>query len=188
MPVTYAADAVQPLQGIPASYRADRNKGVLLYGDGAFAAAPDIASVYPRRLFISTTGAIANVDRCRVLDVERFDATADHWPDWRAARVTWCKQHDNDLWPIVYCSIDPDPSHGVKAVLDACRLAGQEPPKHWWIANYTPGAFVPTVDDVVKTIKRLCGEEIDPDAIWGTQFADFGTFDKSVIFQPPRWQ
>jgi hypothetical protein len=188
MTSTYGADSVQPLQGIPASYRADKTKGVMLYGDGEFAAQPDIASIYPRRMFISVTGNPANVDRCRILDVERGDADASHWPAWRAERVAWCKRHESDGWPIVYCSIDPDPTHGVKAVLDECRHAGQEPPLHWFIANYTPGAFVPTAVQVCETIKRITGEIIPPEHIWGSQFADFGSYDKSVIFQPARWE
>lgn len=187
MSLTYGADSVSPLTGIPASYRADRNKGAILYGDGRFAAAPDVAGCFPRRLFISVTGLPANTDRCRALDVERGDATADHWPDWRAERVRYCKAHDLDTWPIVYCSIDPDPAHGVSAVLDACRLAGQEPPLHWWIAWYTPGGIAPTALEVAEEIKRVTGHDIPVADIWGCQFADMGAYDKSVIYQPARW-
>lgn len=188
MPITYGADSVNPLLSIPMSYRADRNKGVMLYGDGLYAAAPDIAAAFPRRTFISATGLLANVDRCRILDVERGDATAEHWPDWRAERVTWCKQHDQDTWPIVYCSIDPDPTHGVAAVLEACSHAGQVPPKHWWIALYTKSGLPMTPLEICGEIHRITGHTLDPATIWGQQFADMGTFDKSVIFQPPRWQ
>jgi hypothetical protein len=188
MTMTYGADSVSPIHAIPTSYRADRNKGVMLYGDGMFAAAPDVADIYPRRLFISATGQAANVDRCRILDVERGDASADHWPDWRSARVAWCKKHNNDLWPIVYSSIDPDPDHGVKAVLQACRLADQKPPMHWWIAWYTPGGFIPTAKEVAGEILRVSGEVVALEDIWGCQYADMGAFDKSVIYQPARWQ
>ena len=188
MTLWYMADSVTPISGIPVKYQAQRNMGAALYGNGDFAAPPEVIAHYPRHLLISVNGDKSAANSCAILDVERYDATAADWPEFRATRDEICRTHDGYQWPIVYCSIDPDPMHGVAAILHECRLAGQEPPWHWWIAWYTDGHFMPSQEDVAVQIHSLTGLHVDPTTIWGCQFADFGHYDASVIYQRPSWQ
>jgi hypothetical protein len=179
---TYGADAVD-LAEIPDSYTAMKNRGVLLYGNGKFSEV-NSAKHYPRHLLISTTGDVRSATTCDMLDVERFDATAEQWPEWRAARDTWCKSENSNRWPKVYCSIDPDEDHGVPAIVKATRDAKQERVKHWAIAYYTGRIMTPQA--LASDIRILTGEVISWEDIWGCQY-DTGHYDAWVIYQNPQW-
>lgn len=187
MPLTLMADSTSPVLEIPESYRAYKNRGVALYATGEYAAPHATASIYPRRKWIDVTGNPGAADLAEILDVERFDATAEDWPPFRARRDAWCRNHNSNRWPICYCSIDPDADHGVAAVVRATLEAHQEPVQHWLIAWYTPGGYIPTAKQVQTEIRQLTDLEIPLETIWGCQYADLGGYDASVIYQTPNW-
>lgn len=186
MTLQLMADSIEPDQ-IPVAYRENRNRGVLLYADGKYAATPAEASIWPRRNWISVTGLASAALHARFLDVERYDATAADWPAFRARRDELCHAGTVRGWPGVYCSIDPGPPYGVQQVADACIAAHQELPLHWFIAWYTQTAAPPTQVEVASRIKLLTGLEIDPATIWGCQYETGGHFDLSVIYQQADW-
>jgi hypothetical protein len=182
------ADAIDP-GNIPDSFRLDRNRGVNPYTVPPFDRAwTHQLRRWPRRIGgIDTTGGHPEAACC--LDVERYDATAGMWPEWRAERdrlVTAGKAHG---FTTVYCSINPGAPYGVAQVAGACAQAGQGLPAHWWVAWYTPGGFIPAAQQVCDEIKRLTRLVIDPAAIWGCQcLPDQGAgYDVSVVYQNPEW-
>jgi hypothetical protein len=181
------ADSTSPMLEIPESYRAYKNRGVALYADGHYGTPPATAGVFSRRKWIDVTGNPASATVAEIMDCERFDATAADFPEFRKRRDEWCSDHSSNRWPIVYCSIDPDPAHGVAAVAEAVRAAGQEPVEHWWIAWYTPGGYIPTAQQVKAEIFHITEIEIPVWTIWGCQYADNGGYDASVIYQTPNW-
>lgn len=182
--VNYMADSVIAAN-IPAKFRAYRNYGAGLYGTGQYAVSKIVADTFPRHVLIDVDAS--NPDLCDILDSERFDATPVHWPAWRAERDKWCRERHIERFPKIYCSIDPGDGYGVEAVLDACESANQLPPEHWWIAWYTPNHIPPTAQQVADEIKRLTNCIISPSKIWGCQYANFGSYDASIIYQDPEW-
>jgi hypothetical protein len=183
---TLMADSTEPLTEIPSSFRSQRNRGALLYADGLYEASPAVIAAFPRREWISVTGQAAAAAKARFQDSERYDATPEHWPAFRAERDRLC--HDGTVtgWPGVYCSIDPGPGYGVAAIVKACRDAGQELPQHWLIAWYTSNGYAPSAAQVAAEIRRQAGISLDPATIWGCQYAT-GAWDTSVVYQNPGW-
>jgi hypothetical protein len=183
---TLMADSVEPLAEIPHSFRSQRNRGALLYADGRYEASTEVTDAFPRREWISVTGRPGAAAKARFQDSERYDATPGHWPAFRAEREQLC--HDGKVtgWPGVYCSISPGPGYGVAAIMQACRDARQEPPRHWLIAWYTSNGYAPSAVQVAAEIRRQTGITLDPATIYGCQFAT-GAWDTSVVYQDPGW-
>jgi hypothetical protein len=187
MSVTLMADSVDTAE-IPASFRADRNRGVLLYADGLYKTTPLHSAPFPRQQWISVTGDPQGARLARWQDVERYDATAKDWPAFRLRREQLLEAGLVDGgWPGVYCSIDPGPPYGIAQVLEACDQAGQEPPQRILVAWYTYGGSTPTRLEVLDEIHALTGEHLVEDTIWGCQYLT-GLYDESIIFaEDPEW-
>jgi hypothetical protein len=187
------ADSIEPGE-IPGAFKADRNRGVLLYADGLYQPSFGVAHQFPRRQWISVTGNPAAAATARWLDVERYDATAADWPAFRLERERILEAGGaadaigSRGWPGVYCSIDPGPPYGITQVLAACHNAGQEPPQRILVAWYTYGAKIPARDEVLDQIHALTGEILEEHTIWGCQYDTGSHYDLSVVYaEDPEW-
>lgn len=179
------ADSVSPY-GIPESFRAYRNRGVAPYVNGRYAWPAAAVRSFPRRLAGIDVNA-TRPDLGDVLDCERFDATPQDWPDWRARRVALVKEGHARGWPKVYTSIAPGGGYGVGPLVTVTEERNQEPIHHWWIAWYVY-PHVPAAAEVVAEVERLTGFRMAESDLFGCQYGTLGGYDISVIYQDPEWQ
>jgi len=182
------ADSVSPY-AIPGAFRAYSNRGVAPYSNGGYKWSAAAVSSFPRHLQgIDVNGQAPEL--ADALDSERFDASPAEVPPWRARRagIAGARRDHGQVpgWPKIYTSIAPGGGYGVAPIIDAIAAAGQERIRHWWIAWYIY-PHIPTAIEVAAEIRGLTGRTVDAADIWGCQYASLGSYDLSVIYQPPEW-
>lgn len=106
----------------------------------------------------------------RVLDVERYAATPDHWPDFYHSREIQDEA-------TCYCSLDTVP-----AVVNACLSTRTPLPPRWWLAWYWGQNYPFTVTQVLAELKRINGTILDPDSVWAGQYETLPRYDISAVF------
>lgn len=109
----------------------------------------------------------------RCLDVERYAATPDDWPDWYNSRT-------NKAAATCYCSLS-----SVEAVQAACRSAGIPDPARWWLAWYWGFPGAPSAERVLAELSKYDAAGIEPGSLWAVQYRTFPQWDVSAVFGTP---
>lgn len=109
----------------------------------------------------------------RVLDVERYAATPNYWPDFYESR-----EHEDQA--TCYCSLSTVP-----AVISACQSARIPLPPRWWLAWYWGQNYPFTIAQVNTELHRLTGIVLDPNSIWAGQYETLPRYDVSAVFGEP---
>lgn len=129
-------------------------------------------AAFPRKIRIAQQPSpfVDDATVARVLDVERYAARADHWPDFYESR-----EHKDEA--TCYCSLSTVP-----AVIRACKSAHIPLPPRWWLAWYWGQNYPFTVADVNTELHRLTGIVLDPPSIWAGQYETLPRYDVSAVF------
>jgi hypothetical protein len=171
--VTRMADSVSPWL-IPEAYR-QYPSGVAGYADGLYAWSGLQAAHWPRKIWITVTGASPHA---RCIDVERGDAAPAGVPAFYRAR----KAISEHAEVMVYCD-----RSAVPQVAAAMRDDGLDYDELlWWIATLDGQPW--TAPLLSSAIAEDYGVTIHPDDIWACQWNPMGSYDESFVFAAdPRW-
>ena len=159
------ADSISP-QLIP-----DTFTHVAAYWDGLYQWPTELVDRFPRHIEIGVKPhSPAQAFHARVLDIERYDATA---PDFLPFANTRHQNGHSDA--TAYSSLD-----GIPAI--AKVMGDRSLPWVVWPAWFTNTPVPPSRADVLAEIKRLTGYDLPASRLWACQWKNGADWDTSVLY------
>lgn len=175
-PVLMADGVAQDARAIRARF--GPHMPVALPVDGAYAWSLFDEDLVARKIRYSVMAGSPTVAKiARVKDVEARirvggDAGPADVPDFLNYRLHEYGHDDGT----VYSSLTTVP-----AVIQVCDAHDVHIPR-WWLAWYWQQPGEPTREQVLAELERLTGIVLDPETLWGCQYASYGQWDLSVIY------